>query len=211
MVMIEWNEWDVDMIRCDDFVKMNDAVVKWLWWFQKNEWGGNMVGSDDFETWMTERYFGCLLFCRKNEVIYASVWCFWWICFELLYCFNLSLKHFCEYTFLIIFADPVLWSWVSVLFCHPFQSSQQVSLLELFLVWILQHGPSFRSACISSVKDNSQEHVPFCPKLQHFASLSPFHSHPNEKNLNSTKDVSYRSDILMQLKISCALGGKFLI
>ena len=50
---------------------------------------------------------------------------------ELLYCFNLSLKHFCEYMFLTIFADPVLWSWVSVLFCHPFQSSQQVSLLEL--------------------------------------------------------------------------------
>ena len=50
--MILWNERDDDMISCDDFVKMNEGVMNWLWWFWENEWGRDIVGTDDFEKWM---------------------------------------------------------------------------------------------------------------------------------------------------------------
>ena len=36
------------MISCDDFVKMNGGVMNWLWWFWENEWGRDIVGTDDF-------------------------------------------------------------------------------------------------------------------------------------------------------------------
>ena len=48
--LVEWT--DDDMISCDDFVKMNEGVMNWLWWFWENEWGRDIVGTDDFEKWM---------------------------------------------------------------------------------------------------------------------------------------------------------------
>ena len=42
-----------------------------------------------------------------------SLFCFFlWIIFDLLYCYNVSLENFCEYTFLIFFTSPFCWSMI---------------------------------------------------------------------------------------------------